>query len=384
VADLRPFRAVRYDPNVVDDLGRVVSPPYDVIPEAALEGYRGRSPYNVVRLIRPGTVYAGAAAVADRWLAEGVLVEDRIPAMYLHEVQFEGGRRRRDLIGALRLQPYEDKVVLPHERTHAGPKEDRLALMRATGLALEPLWFLYRGRGTALPGLLEAGFGAEPTLEFETDGKEGHRFWVVGDPGWQSEVRAALAGLTLLIADGHHRYETTLLHAQELGGPEDAASRFTPALLSDLDDRGLVVLPTHRALRAGVALTGGEPAGSLAEVLEAIHGRMAAGYYRAGRFQVLPLEGEVAVVELHRQVIENILGARSLEENVAYTRDPEEAVRLVDSGEATAAFFLGPPDLGAVLKLAEAGITMPQKTTFFYPKPPSGLVFHRLDQERSI
>jgi uncharacterized protein (DUF1015 family) len=383
VADLRAFPAIRYDTERVGDLGRVVAPPYDVIPETDLDRYRERSPYNVVRLTRPGSDYAGAAAFAQEWLRAGVLRQDERPAMYLHQVEFDG-RRRRDVIGALRLQPYGDRVVLPHEQTHAGPKEDRLALMRATGLALEPLWFLYRGRGSSLSDLLDAAFAALPALEFDTDGAERHAFWVVDDPDWQTEIRRSLAPLPVLIADGHHRYETTLLQSEELGGPEDAASRFTPAILTDLDDPGLVVLPTHRALRAGVAVTGGEPTGSLQELLAAIDGRVAAGYYRDGQFQVLPLEGEVAVAELHRQVIDNILGKRSLEENVAYTREPEEAVQMVDSGEATAAFFLGPPDLGAVLKLAEKGITMPQKTTYFHPKPPSGMVLHRLDPKRSL
>src|SRR5207247_9693948 len=144
-------------------------------------------------------------------------------------------------------------------------------------------------------------------------------------------------------------------------------------------DPGLVVLPTHRLLRAGVAVTGGEPAESLDETLAALRGRVAAGSYRDGRFQVLPLDGEVAAMELHRQVIDNIMGRRSPEEVLAYTRDPEEAVRWVDSGDGVAAFFLDAPDLAAVLKVARAGKTMPQKTTYFHPKPPSGMVFHRLD-----
>jgi len=121
----------------------VLSPPYDVIPEPELERYRSLSPYNVIRLIRPGMDYEGAAATFDEWTRDGILEPDP-PSMYVHEVSF-GGRRRRDLIAALRLQPYEDNVVLPHERTHRGPKEDRLALLRATNVSLEPLWFIYEG-----------------------------------------------------------------------------------------------------------------------------------------------------------------------------------------------------------------------------------------------
>jgi hypothetical protein len=144
------------------------------------------------------------------------------------------------------------------------------------------------------------------------------------------------------------------------------------------------VLPTHRVLKAGVAVTGGEEKVSLAATLDALRGRVAAGTYRNHHFQVLPLEGDVALVELHQQVIDNILGKRSAEELLLYTRDPVEAVRWVDQGVGAAAFFLDAPDLKQVLKLAQEGKTLPQKSTYFHPKPPSGMVFHRLDRERPL
>jgi uncharacterized protein (DUF1015 family) len=197
-------------------------------------------------------------------------------------------------------------------------------------------------------------------------------------------VHADLEGLPVLIADGHHRYETALAFAEEVGGPADAASRFTLALLTDLDDPGLEVLPTHRVLKAGVAVTGGEDMPSLEATLEALRGRVAAGTYRDHRFQVLPMEGEMAVVELHKQVIDNILGKRNLEDFLVYTRDPAEAVRWVNEGVGSAAFFLGPPDLRQVLKLAREGKTLPQKSTYFHPKPPSGMVFHQLVADRRL
>ncbi len=137
-------------------------------------------------------------------------------------------------------------------------------------------------------------------------------------------------------------------------------------------------------MKAGIAVTGGEPKESLEETLASIRGQVAAGVYRDGRFQVLPLEGEVAVVELHRQVIDNILGRRSAEDFLLYTRDPKEAVRLVDDGAGVNAFFLDAPDLRQVLKLAADGRTFPQKTTYFHPKPPSGMVIHRLGADRTL
>ena len=256
--------------------------------------------------------------------------------------------------------------------------------MRATGASLEPLWFLYDGAGTGIPAVLELAASRAPAAAFT--GPEGtrHRLWLISDPGIHDLVHLALENVPVLIADGHHRYETTLAYSEEVGGDIDAASRFTLALLTDLGDPGLVVLPTHRVVNAGVAVTGGEPVESLGEMLAAIDGRVAAGVYRDGRFQVLPLEGDVAIVELHEQVIDNILGKRNPEEHLLYTRDAAEAVRWVDEGAGTAAFFLPPPDLRQVLTVARQGKTLPQKATYFHPKPPSGMVFHRLERDRRL
>lgn len=303
--------------------------------------------------------------------------------MYVHEVEFDG-RRRLDLIAALRLQPYADRVVLPHERTHRGPKEDRLALLRATDASLEPLWFLYDGAGTGIPAVLDLAASRAPAASFSGPDATSHRLWLISDPGVHDLIRMALENVPVLIADGHHRYETALAYSEEVGGDADAASRFTLALLTDLSDPGLVVLPTHRVVKAGVAVTGGEPVESLDEMLAAIDGRVAAGAYRGGQFQVLPLEGDIAVVELHEQVIDNILGKRDPQDYLLYTRDPAEAVRWVDEGAGTAAFFLPAPDLRQVLNVARQGKTLPQKATYFHPKPPSGMVFHRLERDRRL
>jgi uncharacterized protein (DUF1015 family) len=374
IADVRALPGIRY---AAHDLTSLVAPPYDVIPDADIAQFESWSPHNVIRLIRPGSDYERAALTFLAWLAEGVLREDP-PAMYVHDVEFDG-RTRRDLIGALRLEPYGRGVVLPHERTHPGPKEDRLALMRATRASLEPLWFVYDGRETNLRSLLDEAVRAAPAVRFTDPAGFEQRLWAIPHGEWTQQVQAALAPLPVLIADGHHRYETALAYSEEVGGAPDASSRFTLAMLTDLDDPGLEVLPTHRVMRAGIAVTGGEPAGSLEETLAAIRGKVAAGVYRGGRFQVLPLEGEVAVVELHRQVIDNILGQRSPEDFLLYTRDANEAVRWVDEGVGVSAFFLDAPDLRQVLILAREGKTLPQKSTYFHPKPPSGMVFHRLD-----
>ena len=382
IADVRALSGIRYYLARAGNLSSLVAPPYDVISDSELARYEARSPYNVVHLTRPGRDYDRAARMLDEWLDEGIVVPDP-PSMYLHEVRFDG-RRRRDLIAALRLQPYGDRVVLPHELTHSGPKEDRLALLRATRASLEPLWFVYEGRGSGLLQITEVVSGRSPAVTFTGPEDIEHRLWVISDPALHAAINAALAPLPVLIADGHHRYETALAYSAEVGGDADAASRFTLALLTDLDDPGLEVLPTHRVLKAGVAVTGGENKATLEETLAAIRGQVAAGAYRDGRFQVLPLEGEMAVVELHSQVIDNILGKRKAEDFLQYTRDPAEAVRWVDEGVGSAAFFLDAPDLRRVLKLAQEGKTLPQKSTYFHPKPPSGMVLFKLDPNRRL
>jgi len=353
-----------------------------VLFESDVAHYRSLSLYNVVHLTRPGSDYEGAARTFERWLDDRILEPDP-RSMYVHEVSFEG-RVRRDLIASLRLQPYEDKVVLPHERTHRGPKEDRLALLRATKVSLEPLWFLYEGIGTGVPEVLERVAARAPAVAFGGLEETAQRLCVISDPAIHASIHASLERLPVLIADGHHRYETALAYADEVGGGPEAASRFTLALLTDIADPGLVVLPTHRVMKAGVAVTGGESKGSLEETLGALRGRVAAGAYRNHQYQVLPLEGEVAVVELHEQVIDNLLGSRNPEEFLLYTRDPAEAVRWVDEGVGTAAFFLEGPDVREVLKLAQEGKTLPQKATYFHPKPPSGMVFDRLERDRRL
>ncbi len=348
IADVRALPGIRYRLASAGNPTTLVAPPYDVISASDVTRYEALSPFNVVHLTRPGTDYERAARKFEEWERNGILQADE-PSMYVHEVAFNG-RRRRDLIAALRLQPYEDRVVLPHERTHRGPKEDRLALMRATKVSLEPLWFVYEGRASGVQGVTEVVSKRSPAVAFAgPDGFE-HRLWTITDRVIQAAVHAS----------------------------------FTLALLTDIDDPGLEVLPTHRVLKVGVAVTGGEDVPSLAATLSGLHDRVAAGAYHDHRFQVLPLEGNMALVELHKQVIDNILGKRDPEQFLLYTRDPNEAVRWVDEGVGVGAYFLDAPDLKQVLKLAQEGKTLPQKSTYFYPKPPSGMVFLRLDPNRRL
>src|ERR1700682_403531 len=179
IADVRALPGVRYYLARAGDPSTLMAPPYDVIPDLELARYEALSPYNAVRRPRPGPHYERASRPFEDWLREGVLTADP-PSMYVHEVRFDG-KTRRDLIAALRLQPYEERVVLPHVRTHRGPKEDRQALLRATNVSLEPLWFLYQGRGSGLQRISEVVGRRNPAVAFT--GPEGtqHRLWVISD-----------------------------------------------------------------------------------------------------------------------------------------------------------------------------------------------------------
>src|SRR2546427_4804723 len=215
MADVRPFPALRY--SLAEALEAVLAPPYDVLSEQQVAELKARSPPNGGHVTRPGGDYRGAALRFEEWVDSGVVTDSPTPAMFVHETTFDpphetngssgvpGARRTRvDLIAAPRLQPYEDRVVLPHERTHRGPKEDRLALLRATGMSFEPLWFLAEG----LRELLDAAPPGD-ALEFRYSG-ELHRLRAISVPSWTGAVSAALADRQVLIADGHHRYETAL------------------------------------------------------------------------------------------------------------------------------------------------------------------------------
>src|SRR6266581_9656651 len=239
IADVRALPGIRYRLASAGNLSALVAPPYDVIPDADLRRYEAMSSFNVVHVTRPGADYLRAGRTFEEWERDRILQADE-PSMYVHEVNFNG-RRRLDLIAALRLQPYEDRVVLPHERTHRGPKEDRLALLRATNVSLEPLWFVYQAHVSGIQPILDVVAERTPAVIFR--GPEGteHRLWTIIDRTLHAAVHASFEDLPVLIADGHHRYETALAHSEEVGGPPDAASRFTLALLTDLDDPGLQV-----------------------------------------------------------------------------------------------------------------------------------------------
>jgi uncharacterized protein (DUF1015 family) len=357
VAQVKPFRAVRYDERAAGPIPSLVAPPYDVIDASARDRYRAESPHNVVHLTLPDDE-ATASSLWQEWLGGGVLAMDDEPAFWWLSQDYtgpDGIRRTRDgLVCALRSEPYESGVVLPHERTHAGPKEGRLRLLRALRAHVEPIFLLY-------DGALDAP-GGEPLVEVELDGVR-NRLWRAG-----SDVPAGLADAALLIADGHHRYETTLAFHAEDGAEESA---WLLVVIVPTEQEGLTIFPTHR-IAAGLGDVTGEPAASVAEGLVSLPaGRSGAVLYRDGR--AFTLQGESGEPD-------TALVARLDTEGVTYTADLAEAVAAVDSGAAEAAFLVRPPSIELIRELAERGEVMPQKSTYFFPKLPSGLLFYPLAQ----
>ena len=342
MAVVRPFRALRYDPAVGGPLDSLVAPPYDVIDAAQREELLGRNPHNVVHLTLPDSGEEAAASLAD-WQERGVLVRDPDPVCWWLAQDYVGpdgvARRREGFVAALQVEPYENRVVLPHERTHEGPIEDRLRLLRATHTQLEPLFFLWDGT-IALDGL------GEPDLQ-----SGGDSLWRL-DPEFSAALVDELADAQLLIADGHHRYETTLASGEQ----------WLLAVIVPTDQEGLTIFPTHRVVQGA----GGASGMPIDPPRESLPGPV---LYRAGKYELLSGNGF-----LDPEVVE-----RFAPSGVTYTPQREEAVASVDRGEAEAAFLLRPTRIEDVWEVARRGGVLPQKSTFFYPKLTSGLLMLPLD-----
>jgi uncharacterized protein (DUF1015 family) len=339
MARIRPFRALRYD---VPDLEAVVAPPYDVISEEERAGYLARSPYNVVHLTLPDSEEQAARDLAA-WQEERVLVRDPEPSYWWLAQDYVGpdgvARRREGFVASLHAEPYESRVILPHERTHAGPKEGRLRLLRATRTQLEPLFFLW-------DGTIEVGGLGEPDLRVGGD-----RLWRL-DAEFGDALTQELADAQLLIADGHHRYETALAFGE---------SPWLLAVIVPTDQEGLTIFPTHRLAQSvnGIA---GTPIDTPGDDLPGVV------LYRDGRYELVEGEG------LDPEIVDALKP-----EGVTYTPQRRDAIAAVDRGEAEAAFLLRPTRIEDVWEVAGRGDVMPQKSTFFYPKLTSGLLLHPLD-----
>jgi uncharacterized protein (DUF1015 family) len=420
MADVQPFRALRYAQGL--DLSKAICPPFDTISPEQQDRLYDRSPYNAVRIELAkddgGSRYENAARSLQEFIARGTLVRDGEPAFYLHRHTFTAAGKqhtRRVLFARLRVTPWSDGEVLPHEQTFGAPKEDRIQNMRATGINASPVFMVYRDARRAIAGIL-ADRAQAPFAEFPGDGGDHHSLSLItGETA--AALQTALVGEQLYIADGHHRYETALAYREEVraGSSDwtgDDPANFALVALASAADPGLVVLPIHRVTRAGdrwddvrsrltpmfniapvegsilqaVAATGPAPAFGLvardteANLLLTVKDAVALD-------AALPADHSAAWKSLdysiaNQAIMQACLGLSSEQmkeyKTVQFTADPEEAESAVRSGDARYAVLMNPVPVHRVLELADAGERMPQKSTFFYPKVPTGLVFNQV------
>ena len=417
MADVQPLRALRYDTSVVGSLADVVAPPYDVIDSSQRAELIARSPFNVVAVDLPqGAIdpYESARELFESWQLQGALVRDREPALWAHTQDYTGpgGERltRRGFFCRVRIEDYGPGRVRPHERTHPGPKEDRLRLTRATRANVSPIFSLYSDPRQDAWGALEPATESAPQGEVtDADGTR-HRLWRVSSPETIAAVQDATRDAELLIADGHHRYETMQAYAEEIGGEGD--HRYVLMCLVAMEDPGLTVFPTHRVVR-GLDSTRQE---ALAEALRrdfeirevpleqlapsSGNGPLQLGYIDAHfkrPFRLALKDQSIADAalrehaqpyrELDTGVLEALVlkGALGLSDDdiahfkgLFYARDTSEALAMVSSGAYDAAFIMRATPVEQVQAVAAAGENMPPKSTYFFPKLLTGLLINPL------
>ncbi|MCX6843710.1 MAG: DUF1015 domain-containing protein [candidate division WOR-3 bacterium] len=423
MADIRPFRGWRYNPTKVSDLSQVITQPYDKISKELQQTYLARNPSSFVHLILPAAAepYSHSAATCRQWSDQGILIRDNRPTIYVLHQDFEvGGQKktRKSFVAAIRADEFEKGTVLPHERTLSKPKADRLNLLRATRMDYEQIFMLYSDpEGIVEQALSPCG---APAMLATDDYGVVQKVWPITDPAKLAAVHRALSDKVMLIADGHHRYETALNFRQEMeqAGPvaDDAALRFKSTAFVNIADPGLVILPTHRLLYGLGDVNWNDTLARIAKLFETKpieDAAVEAELSRAGTEHVFALHTgkdktwllrltdkaavgrlvkdrsadfrDLDVVILHTLLIEHVFGIRpdNIEEHVAYERNPSETLAKVDSSKYQAALLINPTRADQVQKVAAHGERMPQKSTDFYPKFVSGLVFMDIgDNER--
>jgi uncharacterized protein (DUF1015 family) len=421
VTEVHPFRALRYDTKRVD-LSRVLVPPYDVIAPEERGPLYDSDPHSAIRLILTRDAAAEAAAdytdvsrTIEAWCREGVLLRDAAPGFYAlrqHYAAPDGGRHTRTgFFGALRLEDYARRVVRPHERTLAGPKADRLKLLRATRTNLSSILLLYDDRDAAQDDALAAAFETEPLARARDAAGTEHVLARLGEPAAVAALQRFLAERPVVIADGHHRYETALAYRDEqraAGAGPAAPSELVLAYFANAFAPGSLLLPIHRLVLAGAApsqatwrerLPGWRVRDVAAPSADAVPGLLAAHLEplrESHAFAADDASGRLAIFwrprvagdpltlrVIHREVIEGVFG---LDEQavrdgaIAYPKSALQTARDLRAGRGAVALYLNAVAPEDVFRVTDAGEVLPQKSTFFYPKLPTGLVFRSLGE----
>jgi uncharacterized protein (DUF1015 family) len=442
MAEIIPFRALRYDPQQVS-LDQAVTQPYDKISPSMQERYYAASPYNLVRIILgrreandnpANNVYSRAASDFRAWRTQGVLRQDSAPSIYVYSQRFTAPgesagqspvHERRGFIALGRVEDYSARVVFRHEQTLAKPKADRLDLLRATRAHFGQIFMLYEDSGE-IDAALAAATHSAPVIELTDEYQVVNRVWQVLDPVLIASVQKLMQDKKLIIADGHHRYETALAYrderraANQSSAPAapDAPYEFLMMTFVNLNSPGMVVLPTHRVVRGLPSFSADDFQNSsrkvfaMEEIDPALDGPRAAAVLRdrgksgttllavtanraflLGRLRadaaasmlagLSPRQQQLDVVQLHKCLLEGVLklSEESIREqrNLSYVRDADEALGQVRSGKADIAFLMNPCRVQQVRDVAFAGEVMPQKSTDFYPKLLSGLTIYALE-----
>ena len=431
MADVRPFRGLRYHLNGID-LAAVLTPPYDVIAPDQQAEYYARDPRNIIRLElgrdepHDDTLvnrYTRAAATFADWRLGGDLMLDPAPTLYIYQQRFrveDHDYTRTSLIGQVRLEPWDANIILPHERTLAKPKDDRLKLLRACAANLSPIMALYDDSQRSIGKVLARATKGDPLVACIDDAGEHHLLWAITDPTVTAQLSATFATQQLFIADGHHRYETALAYRDEVrelqrGLLPDEAANFVMMALVATSDPGLVVLPTHRLVNGlsdaqmvqlsttlgqywtveaiteddAEALTKRLAASGTAETVAAIvvtpDQQWLLRITEAGRQRLATTDEPTAWQRLDVAAAQELIlgGALGIDraaiaagDQVRYTRDAAQALDAVANGAAQVAILLNPTQPAQVRDVASAGGRMPQKSTYFYPKLITGLVIN--------
>ncbi len=432
MADIAPFRGLRYNLNKINDLSRVVIPPYDVISSQEQKQFHEMSPYNMVRLelgiatdhdSETDNPHLRAGRALEQWTAEGVLLREDVSSIYYYELDYDLPDKPRQTrcgyICALRLEDFASGRVRPHEKTFQAVKDERLALMRVCRANLSPVFALYADPAQEVDHILKGGRVGSPAMAFTDDKGMEHRVWPVRDEELLRRVRAAMQDKTLFIADGHHRYETAInfRNLQRIAYPNagpDASFEFIMVYLSNMNQDGLSILPTHRVLKNVVNFNVDDlldrateffdissfhqdrpPLDILARGAERKETVMGFLSGKEGPFFILKarqgavhdfLAGEgvapelrsLDVVILDHVLLKKLSGFSDAflanEHNIHFKHDFHDAVARVKSGEYNIGFFINSTRIEQVQEVAEAGLIMPHKSTYFYPKVGSGLV----------
>ncbi|MBN1857054.1 MAG: DUF1015 domain-containing protein [Dehalococcoidia bacterium] len=426
--DIQPFRGIRYDVSHAGALSSLLCPPYDIIDDQERLDLYARSPYNMIRLEHPlqpsggspddESRYVSAALTFDEWMQAGILRLDSEPCFYVHDHEFvlHGKRHvRRGLVARVKLREWYDGVY-PHELTGSKAKQDRLELMRKCHASFSGPLGLYEDKEGTIAGCLREGTVEAPVADV-ADGEDNHRFWAIHDPAVVAAIQSAFAGCSIYIADGHHRYETGLVYqaerrAAEMGQTVSASYDYILMTLTAFDDAGLFISPVCRVLdgmelpdAAEIearlkqyfsvdyvptwnALADDDGVGEMAlmGVVGLRKGMIAELRKKPGVLLGAEVPGEHSkeyrsfnVSILDHVVMAKALGVDPNSEGVSYSPDMDEVVRRVQEGEAQLAFLLAPAHTLLVKKIADQNERMPRKSTYFYPKPPCGLVANPLD-----